>query len=318
VRLQNYYGEVHEGAISLNKIKSIIESRDPMAMQGSHSAIIDDHLQNKGIFVQYHSKGIDRNGKLHFHMGYEIYFFYEGNVTIIVGDQVFHPQKGDMILIPGQIPHISKPDPAYAYSRSVIHFLDTHISMFPREILGSIFDLFQNNGLVIHWDISDQHEIDKIVSKMNYELKKTEFGKETMAATFLFQLMVIVYRKVQAMNNQTQYRHLTQQEMYVEQILSIINSKYNEEINLDYLSKSININKHYMCHCFKDVTGYTISAYIQHKRMEEAKKLLQFSSESMTFIGQKVGIRTVAHFSRLFKEHCGMTPSAYRKKYNTM
>ena len=139
-----------------------------------------------------------------------------------------------------------------------------------------------------------------------------------MAATFLMELLVIIYRKVQATNNQTQFRHLTQQEIYVEQILSIINSTYNKEIDLDYIANSININKHYMCHCFKDVTGYTISTYIQHKRMEEAKKLLQFSPKSMTNIGQCVGIRNVSHFSRLFKEHSGMTPSAYRKNYNTM
>jgi AraC-like DNA-binding protein len=288
-----------------------------MTLDRKHSNETDIHLQNKGIFVQYQKNGIDGNGKLHFHMGYEIYLFYKGDATIIIGDQVYHPQKGDMVLIPGQVPHISKPEIGSAYIRSIIHFLDTPINMFPSKILDPVLHLFQNNGLLIPWDISDQHEIDKIVSKMNAELNKTEFGNETLAATFLFELLVIVYRKVQAMNNQMQYRHLTQQEMYVEQILSIINSRYNEEIDLDFISNSININKHYMCHCFKDVTGYTISAYIQHKRMEEAKKLLQFTSESMTHIGQSVGIRNVSHFSRLFKEHCGMTPSDFRKKYNT-
>ncbi|WP_462409439.1 helix-turn-helix domain-containing protein [Neobacillus sp. Marseille-QA0830] len=278
----------------------------------------DNQLQNKGIFVQYQKNGIDGDGLLHLHMGYEIYLFYKGNAKVIIGDQVYPLQKGDMILIPGQIPHISKPDKDSPYIRSIIHFLDTPIRMFPNKILEPILHMFQNNGLLIHCDINDQHEIEKLVSKMNTELNKDEFGNETMAATILFELLVLVYRKVQAMNNQSQYRHLTQQEMYVEQILSIINSKYNEEMDLDFIANSININKHYMCHCFKDVTGYTITTYIQHKRMEEAKKLLQFSPESMTYIGQSVGIRNVSHFSRLFKEYSGITPSDFRKKYNTM
>jgi AraC-like DNA-binding protein len=294
------------------------ESRDPMSLHRTHSGETDHHLQNKGIFLQYHKKGIDGDGKLHLHLGYEIYLFYKGNATVIIDDQVYPLQSGDMVLIPGQTPHISKPDPAYPYIRTTINFLDSHVGMFPGDILEPILQLFQHDGLLISLDLSGQHEIEKLVSKMNAELHKDEFGNETMAATVLFELLVIAYRKVQAMNKQTQYRHLTQQEMYVEQILTIINNTFNEEIDLDFIANSININKHYMCHCFKAVTGYTISTYIQHKRMEEAKKLLQFSPQSMTLIGQSVGIRNVSHFSRLFKEHSGMTPSAFRKKYNSM
>jgi AraC-like DNA-binding protein len=294
-----------------------IESSDPMTLY-PHSTETDHHLQHKGIFLQFHKKGIDGDEKLHLHMGYEIYLFYQGNATMIIGDQVYPLQSGDLVFIPGQTPHIAKADAAYPYFRTTINFLDTHVGMFPNPIIEPILQLFQNNGLLIHLDLSEQHEIEKLVSKMNGELIKDEFGNETMAAASLFELLIIVYRKVQAMNKQTQYRHLTQQEMYVEQILSIINHAFNEEMDLDFIANSININKHYMCHCFKAVTGYTISTYIQHKRMEEAKKLLQFSPQSMTSIGQSVGIRNVSHFSRLFKEHCGMTPSAFRKEYHAM
>ncbi|WP_251551400.1 helix-turn-helix domain-containing protein [Neobacillus muris] len=289
-----------------------------MTLLTKHSNETDNQLQNQGIFVQYEKKGIDGDGKLHFHMGYEIYLFHKGNAKIIIGDQVYPLQRGDMLLIPGQIPHIAKPETDSPYIRSIIHFLDTPLRMFPDKILQPIFHMFPNNGFLLHCDVNDQHEIDKLVSKMNAEINKDEFGNETMAAAFLFELLVMVYRMVQSMNKQSQYLHLTQQEIYVEQILTIINSKYKEEIDLDFIANSININKHYMCHCFKNVTGYTISTYIQHKRMEEAKKLLQFSPESMTSIGQRVGIRNVSHFSRLFKEYSGITPSGFRKKHNTM
>lgn len=294
-----------------------LESSDRMIFYGKYISSTDNYLQNKGIFVQYQKKGIDGDGKLHQHMGYEIYLFHKGNSTMIIGDQVYPLQSGDMFLIPGQVPHIAKPDTEYPYIRSVIHFLDTHVSMLPCQILEPILKLFQNGGLLISWDLSEQHEIEKLISRMDAELKKDEFGGETMAATFLFELLVMAYRKVRTMYKQTQHRHLTQREIYVERILSIINSTYNEDIGLDFIAKSINVNKYYMCHCFKDVTGYTISSYIQKKRMEEAKKLLLISLESITFIGQCVGIRNVSHFSRQFKEHCGMTPSTYRKKHHT-
>jgi AraC-like DNA-binding protein len=284
---------------------------------GKYSSL-DLHLQHKGIFAQYQKKGIDGNGKLHQHLGYEIYLFHEGKTTFIVGDHVYSLQSGDMIFIPGQIPHISRPDPDSPYIRSVVHFMDTHIDIFPYKLLEPVLKLFPQNGLLIHWSLSERCEIEKLVSGMEAELRKNGFAAETMTAALLFELLVIAYRKVGDSFNQTVYKQLTQRELYVEQILSIINRSYKEDIDLDYLSNCININKHYMCHCFKDVTGYTISAYIQHKRMEEAKKLLQFSLKPVSYIGQCVGIGNVSHFSRRFKEYSGMTPSAYRKKYQAI
>lgn len=295
------------------------ESGDCMPSNSTSLTHLDQQLLNKGLLVQHKKVGKDGNGQLHQHMGYEIYLFHEGNATMIIGDHVYPLRSGDMLFISGEVPHISNPDPKQVYVRSVIHYLDSHVRLFPGEVLEPIMDLFQYEGTLIHWDISEQREIEGIISKMNEELNSKDYGGAELAATYLFQLLVSAYRKVKGMYDQTQPpKHLTQREIYVEQILAVINSKYNDEIDLDYISNEVNINKHYMCHCFKDVTGYTISTYIQLKRIEEAKKLLQSSHQSITAIGQCVGIRNVSHFSRLFKEHCGMSPSAYRKKMQSI
>ena len=63
------------------------------------------------------------------------------------------------------------------------------------------------------------------------------------------------------------------------------------------------------------ITGYSTAAYILQIRMGKAKRLL--TSDEETPIGEiavKCGFADVAHFSRLFKQTCQMTPSQYRKR----
>lgn len=282
-------------------------------MNSDHEYLVPDkYLQSKGVFVQYKKNRIDGNGSLHHHMGYEIYLFHKGQATLIIGGQVYPLQSGDMILIPDAIPHIARPNIHLTYVRSVINFTDTYLKLFPNAIMRNVLDLFETGGRLVHWDISEQYELEKLISKLQTEFSENKFGAETLGAAFLFQLLIMTYRKVGTVQNS---RQLSQREVYVEQTLALINRTYNEEIDLNMIANCININKHYMCHCFKEVTGYTIVAYMQRKRMEEAKKLLQSSNESVTHIASRVGIKNGSHFSRQFKEHYGVTPSAYRKKY---
>ncbi len=53
--------------------------------------------------------------------------------------------------------------------------------------------------------------------------------------------------------------------------------------------------------------------YIKTKRMEEAKRLLAFSSLTVSEICYEVGYADVSHFTKLFKAQVGTSPLTYRK-----
>jgi transcriptional regulator GlxA family with amidase domain len=65
---------------------------------------------------------------------------------------------------------------------------------------------------------------------------------------------------------------------------------------------------------FARATGYSPIAYVQHVRVEEAKRRLERTADSVDAISYLVGYEDPASFRRLFKRITGVTPAAYRRK----
>ena len=65
---------------------------------------------------------------------------------------------------------------------------------------------------------------------------------------------------------------------------------------------------------FTSATGYSPIAYVQHVRVEEAKRRLERTAEPVDAISYAVGYEDPASFRRLFKRITGVTPGAYRRK----
>ena len=67
---------------------------------------------------------------------------------------------------------------------------------------------------------------------------------------------------------------------------------------------------------FQKRTGQSIVEYRNEKRMEYASQLLLKWNTSIADVSVAVGITSVSYFSKQFKEHFGMLPNEYRKKYS--
>lgn len=66
---------------------------------------------------------------------------------------------------------------------------------------------------------------------------------------------------------------------------------------------------------FKKATGYTPISYVQHLRVEEAKRRLERTDEPIDRITWAVGYEDPAFFRRLFKRITRITPGAYRRRF---
>jgi|GEM_PF-617219 len=93
----------------------------------------------------------------------------------------------------------------------------------------------------------------------------------------------------------------------------IFNHLY-ENIPLFVLSEKAGLQENYLSQLFKREIGVTITQFIHQEKVEEAKKLLELTSEPVTAIAAKLNFYDQNHFIRIFKRYVGLTPKKYRNK----
>ena len=64
---------------------------------------------------------------------------------------------------------------------------------------------------------------------------------------------------------------------------------------------------------FKQNYNESIVNYVAKLKIDEAVRLIEENNMSLREISDSLGFDNVAYFTRIFKQHTGMTPSAYRK-----
>lgn len=64
---------------------------------------------------------------------------------------------------------------------------------------------------------------------------------------------------------------------------------------------------------FSEVEGRSIENYYMLLRVERVKELIKYRQLSFSEIADLLGYSSVAHLSRQFKQHTGLTPSQFRE-----
>ncbi|MBT2288794.1 AraC family transcriptional regulator [Paenibacillus albidus] len=93
----------------------------------------------------------------------------------------------------------------------------------------------------------------------------------------------------------------------------IFNHLY-EELSLDRLAEVAGLNGSYLSQLFKKETGFTISDYIQRERIEEAKRLMDSSSITLSDIASRLHFNDQSYFTKVFKKYTGVTPKQFRNR----
>ena len=88
---------------------------------------------------------------------------------------------------------------------------------------------------------------------------------------------------------------------------------FHENINRDKMAETVNLSPGYFSNLFRSEVGMSFSDYLIQVRVENAKSLLRRFDLSVDAISKKCGFNSLAHFSRTFKDRCGLSPLKYRK-----
>ena len=89
----------------------------------------------------------------------------------------------------------------------------------------------------------------------------------------------------------------------------------HKKLSIEELAKILLTSRTQLHRKVKALTGLSITNYINHIRIEKAKKLLKTTSLQGSEIAYEVGFESATYFSRIFKKELGITPVSYRNKH---
>ena len=92
-----------------------------------------------------------------------------------------------------------------------------------------------------------------------------------------------------------------------------LDSNYGENITLDHLSELSHLNKYYLSHEFTKYYGISPINYLNRKRIEVCKELLENTDYGISDIAHLTGFSSQSYLSQSFRKSCGMTAGNYRK-----
>ena len=99
---------------------------------------------------------------------------------------------------------------------------------------------------------------------------------------------------------------------FVELIKRYIWENIGGDLTLTHIAQAMNYNPSYVSRLFKQLSGMNLFDYINTRRLDYAKNLLNETSWTVQSIAQKAGFDSSQYFSTAFKKKFGMTPQEYR------
>jgi AraC-like DNA-binding protein len=83
-----------------------------------------------------------------------------------------------------------------------------------------------------------------------------------------------------------------------------------------YCAGELNLSPNYFGDLIKKETGKSANEYLHLKLIDVAKAKIFDANKSVSEIAYELGFKYPQHFTRVFKQHVGVTPQEYRSSVN--
>ena len=111
--------------------------------------------------------------------------------------------------------------------------------------------------------------------------------------------------------------HLQRHAVYPRPILRCtehIHTHLHTRITVDDLCAVSGLSRAYLSRLFRREVGMPIGQYITQRKLEAARKALEFTDQSIPDIAHTLAFSSESHFISVFRRHTGVTPGEYRRK----
>jgi len=289
----------------------------PQSMKVHESTVANAYLERRFDTFPIHLQ-LDtlrsHSHNMHTQRGIEINLSLEGDAYYVVGEKVYRQVPGQLMLIPGHLPHQIYVDPSCSYRRAALCIDGKGLS---RAMPQWIPILLQSPRLSMsgcsHLTLPPEkaHAIQAFLTSIYDEMNRQhEAGWQQMVVSYAIQLLVFIERSFQS-GREADPACISDP---IEACCHYIHGHLKENLTLQKIAGRFHFSPEHLTRRFKRSKGISLYQYILRQRVLESKRLLLHEpGMTMTDIAYAVGFGSSQQFSRVFKSALRTSPSDFRR-----
>lgn len=261
---------------------------------------------------------------LHSHEFIELVYVLSGEAVHTVGSKQYTVRCGDVVLINSGTVHKFTPvkdavESFVAYDLMFVpDFFDAmSIKMSSFESLKHCF-LFYSMFPAEDSELPDMHisgkkysDYGELFTKIYHEFKGQEKGHIELIRAYVIELVIKLFRDIEREGAVS----LSQSKAdTVRRAVAFIKDNYSGNLSVGEIAAKVFLGPDYFRKLFREVTGSSVSSFVQMLRIDEACRLLKTTNEPIKDIGARIGYSDQKSFYQAFKKRTGKTPKEYRER----
>lgn len=227
----------------------------------------------------------------HYCLGYIL----KGSAVFTFDDCKVNVNKGDMIFVPvsSRYKSVWQGEPTVEYIS--FHFSFAPPSLFKRERKYSIQKLSTKNDKLRESFLSA------------YELSNSCTADRLLSLSHFFGVLGTIYPMLQ-------YSESQRIDPRIKKAVDYLETNCTARLTVPQLAGYVHMSESHFYSCFKSALGVSPIEY-RHRVLINRAMLMLIKDEQMPIeeISDSLGFGSAIHFRRVFKNHVGISPTAYRK-----
>lgn len=223
-------------------------------------------------------------------------------------------RAGDLVLLRPSLLHRSEYPKGAPGKRLIISFLYPPALWGMPETYQKLFEPFYAPLPIYRFPSEQQQLINERLNRIyRYSFQDEDPELKSLMVHGMFVEFLYTLRQLAPSNTYTNEPLMDEASQKIYTIANYIHNHYPEELTLDSLSREFFISPYYLSHQFKDVTGYTLTQYIQMTRIRNVQYLLLNTRKKISQLAEECGFTSFSQFNRIFQKYCSQSPSEFRK-----
>lgn len=265
-------------------------------------------------FFDYDVRSADINMQFqHFHTFYELCVMLCPDTQHILEGKPYSLQTFDIIGIPPNLLHMTHYPEGDPCKRLIVRFsLPGQVNGLGNEYQ-QLLQVFHQETPIFRFAPEVQQKLFRRLNDIFLLAQKKDPMRDLMIHVKFVEFLTLLYLN-QSSNLYANETAMTATEKKMYAIASYIHAHYAEELSLEMLAQKFFISSYYLSHQFKDVTGFTLTDYIQMTKVRNVQAMLLNTQSPITEVAMTCGFNSFSQFNRVFRKHIGLSPSEYRKR----